>query len=138
MFKKEKKISKFVYTYAIIILLISSFGSIRLLIPEKGERFNIAATLGSSQSLYLEEKESALPIDVYMDYIQKTIIKANKSEAKLMLFAEEAFSIKGPDRKDIINPLSSPFAGTPAPKYRYVNTETLPPGELKGLISLLN
>ena len=38
VYKKEKKISKFVYWYAIIILLITSFGSIRLLIPEKEER----------------------------------------------------------------------------------------------------
>ena len=106
VYKKEKKISKFVYTYAIIILLISSFGSIRLLIPEKGERFNIAAALGSSQSLYLEEKESALPIDVYMDYIQKTIIKANNSEAKIILYAEEAFALEEADRKDIISKTS--------------------------------
>ena len=106
IYKKENKISKFVYIYIIIILLISSFGSIRLLIPEKGERINIAAALGLSQSLYLEEKETALPIDEYMDYIEKTIIKANNSEAKIILYAEEAFDIDEADRTDIIRKTS--------------------------------
>ena len=38
-----------------------------------------------------------------MDYIQKTIIKANNSEAKVILYSEEGFSIKGVEREDIIN-----------------------------------
>ena len=103
VYKKEKKISKLVYCYAIIILLISSFGSIRLLIPEKEERFNIAGALGLSPCLYDEGKESMLPIDTFMDYIQKTIIKANKSEAKIIVYSEQAFGIYLSDRNDIIN-----------------------------------
>ena len=103
VYKKEKKISKLVYCYAIIILLISSFGSIRLLIPEKEERFNIAGVLGVSPCLYDEGKESMLPIDTFMDYIQKTIIKANKSEAKIIVYSEQAFGIYLSDRNDIIN-----------------------------------
>ena len=38
-----------------------------------------------------------------MDYIQKTIIKANNSEAKVILYSEEGFSIKGNERNDIIS-----------------------------------
>ena len=93
VYKKENKISKFVYYYAIIILFITSFGSIRLLIPEKEERYNIVSVLGSSQCLYDLGKNPALPVSEYMDYIQSTIIKANKSEAKIILFAEEAFGL---------------------------------------------
>ena len=103
LFTKEKIISKFIYIYTIIILIIICFGSIRLLIPQKEERFNIAAVLGSSPCLYEEGKESKLPIDTYMDYIQKTIIKANNSEAKVILYSEEGFSIKGNERNDIIS-----------------------------------
>ena len=106
VYKKEKKISKFVYWYVIIILLISCFGSIRLLIPEKEERYNIAAALGAFPSLYLEGKVTAYSKELYLeylDYIQKTIIKANKSEAKLILYAEEAFYIEEADKQDIIN-----------------------------------
>jgi len=33
-----------------------------------------------------------------------------------------------------INPFASPNAGAPALKYRYVNTVTPSPGEVKGLI----
>ena len=103
VYKKERKISKFVYYYAIIILLITSFGSIRLLIPEKEGRYNIAGVSGLSTCLYDEGKESMLPINVYMDYIEKTIIKANKSEAKLIIYSEHAFDIYGSDRKEIIS-----------------------------------
>ena len=103
VYKKNKKISKFFYSYIIIILLIISFGSIRLLIPESGDRFIIAASLGLSPCLYEEGKESDLPIDIYLDYIQKTIIKANNSEAKLIVYSEEAFSIYAADRSEIIS-----------------------------------
>ena len=106
VYKKNKKISKFFYSYIIIILLIISFGSIRLLIPESGDRFIIAASLGLSPCLYEEGKESDLPIDIYLDYIQKTIIKANNSEAKLIVYSEEAFSIYAADRSEIISKTS--------------------------------
>ena len=56
--------------------------------------------------MYLEEKETDLPIDEYMDYIEKTIIKANNSEAKIILYAEEAFDIDEADRTDIIRKTS--------------------------------
>ena len=103
LYIKEKKISKFMYCYAIIILFITSFGSIRLLIPERGERFNIAAALGISNRMWEEEKESGFPIDVYISYMEKYIIKANYSDAKVIIFAEEAFDIYAKDRKEIIN-----------------------------------
>ena len=60
VYKKERKTSKFLYCYAIVILLIISFGSIRLLIPEKEERYNIAGVSGVSNCLYDEGKESQL------------------------------------------------------------------------------
>ena len=103
LYKKEKKISKFVTYYAIIILLITSFGTIRLLIPEKAERYNVAAALGITPCLYEEGKYPGLPIDDYMNYIEKTIIKANKSEAKVIVYSEEAFGLYEVDRKDIID-----------------------------------
>ena len=103
VYKKEKKLSKFVHCYAIIILLITSFGSIRLLIPEKPERFNIAGVLGITPCLILEEKETNFPIESYMDYIEKNIIKANNSEANLILFSEDAFSINAVNRTNIIS-----------------------------------
>ena len=100
---KERKISKFVYYYAIIILIITSFGKIRLLIPENEDRFNVAGVLGVSPCLYDEGKEFMFKNDIYMDYIEKTIIKANKSDAKLIIYSEEAFGIYASDRSDIIN-----------------------------------
>ena len=112
VYKKEKKISKFVYWYGIIILLITSFGSIRLLIPEKEERYNIATVLGSTQCLYDLGNEFVLPVNEYKEYIQNTIIKANQSEAKVILYAEEAFGVYASDRNEIIN-----FTANLAEKY---------------------
>jgi apolipoprotein N-acyltransferase len=103
VYKKEKKISKFVYYYAIIILLITSFGSIRLLIPEKAERFNVAAALGVYPPLYEEGNNTIPPIDEYMNYIEKTIIKANSLEAKVIVYSEEAFALYSPDRNEMIS-----------------------------------
>ena len=103
VYKKEKKISKFVYYYAIIILLITSFGSIRLLIPERAERFNVAAALGLSPCLKEEGKNSVLPIDDYINYIEKTIVKAVRLEAKAIVYSEEAFSLYSVNRNEIIS-----------------------------------
>ena len=103
VYKKEKKISKFLYYYTIIILIFTCFGSIRLLIPEKEERFNAAAASGLSPCLIDEKKNFILPIDTYMDYIQKTIIKANNLDAKVIVYQEQAFAIYGVDRTDLIN-----------------------------------
>ena len=106
VYKKEKKISKLVYSYVIIILLINCFGSIRLLIPEKEETYTIASALGAYPPLYLDGKGNKYSKELYMeynDYIQKTIIKANSLDAKVILYAEEAFFIEIADRTDIIN-----------------------------------
>jgi len=103
LYKKEKKISRLIFFYVIIILIITSFGSIRLLIPEKEERYNIAATLGSTQCLFDLGKDYILPINNYTNYIQNAIIKANKSEAKVLLFAEEAFGVYAKDRTQIVD-----------------------------------
>ena len=103
LYKSKKELSKFIYCYASIILFIFIFGSIRLLIPEDGEKNNIAAALGSSPCLYVNKEESVLPINDYMDYISKTIIRANNSEAQLIIYSEEAFAITDEQKNEIIS-----------------------------------
>ena len=68
--------------------------------------------LGSIQCLYDSGNEYILPVNEYEDYIQNTIIKANQSEAKVIIFAEEAFSVYAKDRKEIIS-----FTSNLAEKY---------------------
>ena len=101
-YKSKNEISKLIYCYIIIILLINIFGFIRLLIKEEGGKNNIVASLGSSQCLYVNGKESVLSINDYIDYIKKTIIRANNSEAQLIIYAEEAFAILIKDREEIV------------------------------------
>ena len=102
LFKEQKKISKIIFIYAFIIIIIYCFGFIRLLIPQEKEYYNIASSIGVSQKLYEEGKESVLPITDYINYINDKLEKANKSNAQIMIFAEEAFAIKKQDREEMI------------------------------------
>ena len=103
LYKSKKELSKFIYCYAAIILFIFIFGYIRLLIPEDGEKNSIVAALGSSPCLYVKGEESVLPIDDYMDYINKTIIRANQLEANLIIYSEEAFATNKDEKYEIIS-----------------------------------
>lgn len=102
VFNAEKKISKIIFIYVIIILIIYFFGFIRLLIPQEKEYYNIASSIGVSQKLYEEGEESALPINDYINYINDKLEMANKSNAQIMTFAEEAFEIMMQDKKEMI------------------------------------
>ena len=109
VYKNEKKISKFVYSYAIIIILIYIFGTIRLLIPEKEDRYNIVTALGVYPLLYPNTNMTDNFTKLYMkynDYIEKTIIKAKSVDAKIILYSELAFVIELADRKDFINKIA--------------------------------
>ena len=102
----EKIISKFIYVYSIIILIIYFFGFIRLLIPLEKGSYNIACSLGISPILYdfNDGEELLLPVDNYTDYINDKLILAKNSNSSIMIFGEEAFAIFGEDdREDMIN-----------------------------------
>ena len=99
----NKIITKFVYIYGIIILIIYFFGAIRLLIPLNNKTYNIGAALGKSQYLYETGKDPDLPIEEYIDYINSTLYKASKSDCQIMTYAEEAFAIMMDDKEEIIN-----------------------------------
>ena len=103
VYKKEKKLTKFAYLYAIIIFLITCFGSIRLLFPDRGERFNVVSALGVSPRLYYEGKDPGLPVSEYIDYKQTTIMKANNTDAKLIVYSEDGFLVNATNRNEILN-----------------------------------
>ena len=103
VYKKEKKLTKFAYLYAIIIFLITCFGSIRLLFHDRRERFNVVSALGVSPRLYYEGKDPGLPVSEYIDYIQKTIMKANNTNAKLIVYSEDGFLVNATNRNEILN-----------------------------------
>ena len=102
LYKEDEKISKYIYMYAILILIIYFFGVIRLLLPEEKGTFNIASSLGMSQYLYENGEEPVLPIEKYIDYIDETMKRANYSKADIMIYAEEAFAIYIENKTNII------------------------------------
>ena len=102
----DKHISKFVYAYGIIVIVIYFFGTIKLLIPVNNETYNIAAALGKSPPLYNNGEDGVLPIDEYIDYINSTMNMANNSNCQIMTYVEEAFFIDIEDKNDIIEKVS--------------------------------
>jgi apolipoprotein N-acyltransferase len=102
LYKEDKTISKFIYLYISIILIIYFFGLTRLLIPEEKGTYNIAASIGLSQYLYTNGEESVLPIEAYIEYINNTMKRAKDSGADIMTYAEEAFAIYDVNKTKII------------------------------------
>ena len=102
LYKEDDKISKYIYSYAILILIIYFFGIIRLLIPEEKGTYNIASSLGMSQYLYENGEDSVLSIEEYVNYINETMKKAKYAKADIMIYAEEAFAIYSENKTNII------------------------------------
>ena len=103
LYSLENRLSKMVFSYMAIILIIYFFGFIRLLIPQDKETYNVACSIGISQNLYAKGEESVLPLEEYYDYINNRLEMANSSNSQFMIFAEEAFAITKKDRESIIN-----------------------------------
>ena len=108
LYKNENRISKFIFIYCTIIIIIYFFGLIRLLIPIEKGSINIAASIGVSQSLYENKDESGgvLNISFYIDYMNETMKRASDSKAQIMTYAEEAFFIFLEDKQTIIDSAS--------------------------------
>ena len=102
-YSKENNIIIFIYIYSFIILIIYFYGNIRLFIPDNNESFNVASTLGVSQSLYEHGNESILPIDKYIEYINSTMKRANDSKASIITYAEEGFAVEKKNKEELIN-----------------------------------
>ena len=75
----------------------------------------------------LESKKflDSLPLQ-FKETLQKYIYYNNKYKSENL------------NEEESINPLASPSAGAPALNYGDVNTETTSPGEVKGLINIIN
>ena len=107
LYRNENKISKFIFSYAAIILVIYFFGLIRMLIPLEVETINVASSIGVSQPLYeIDETDSYREQDVYLEYINKTMKRASQSEAQIMAYAEEAFAIIYDEREGMLGNVS--------------------------------
>ena len=103
LYRNENKISKFLFSYVVIILVIYFFGLIRLLIPIEGETINVAASIGVSQPLYEMGDEGIREQYVYLEYINETMKRASDSGAQIMTYAEEAFFVTKDVKKQIIS-----------------------------------
>lgn len=96
------KINNFIFLYVAIVLVIYLYGFIYLIIPNGGETIKAVSALGVSQTLYDIGKESLQPLSVYINYINKTMVKAHSINASLISYAEEGFCIEEDTYNEII------------------------------------
>lgn len=103
VYLKENKISKFIYYYIAIIVLIYLFGGIYLLIPYNNETIKAVSVRGVSQLYYVRREKDILPLETYYEYINNTMKKAKDINADFISYAERAFALNEEDKFKIIN-----------------------------------
>ena len=103
VYLKESKISKFVYYYIGINLLIYLYGGILLLIPYNKETIRAVSVRGISQEYYVFKKNDILPLETYYNYINDTMTKAKNINADFISYAERAFAFNEEDKDEFIN-----------------------------------
>ena len=103
IYLKESKISKFVYYYIGINLLIYLYGGILLLIPYNKETIRAVSVRGISQEYYVFKKNDILPLETYYNYINDTMTKAKNINADFISYAERAFAFNEEDKDEFIN-----------------------------------
>ena len=102
LYIKEKRISKFIYYYLILIVSIYLYGGIRLLIPYNRETIRAVSVRGISQPYYLRKEKDILPLNEYYEYINNTMKKAKDINAEFISYAERAFAINEEDKDKIV------------------------------------
>ena len=96
----------------------SNLNSLNDSFPIAFNNFDINNSIHSSKYSDSKLNNKFLPGDSPQQTILQPFLQNNNSE----------------NRINLINPLASPCAGAPAPKYGDVNTVTTSPGEVKGLM----
>ena len=103
LYKKENKITKFIYYYIILNILIYLYGGIILLLPYNKETIRTVSVLGISQPYYVRKDKDIRPLNTYYEYINNTMKKAKDINADFISYAERAFAINEEDRDIIVN-----------------------------------
>ena len=102
VYYKEKKISRFVYYYIIINIIIYLYGGIILLIPYNKETFKAVSVRGISQLYYVKKEKDIKPLEMYYEYINDTLSKAKNINADFISYAERAFAFNEEDTDKFI------------------------------------
>ena len=117
VYHKEKKISKFIYYYIIINIIIYLYGGIILLIPYNKETFKAVSVRGISQLYYVKKEKDIKPLEIYYEYINDTLSKAKSINADFISYAERAFAFNEEDTDKFITKVLD--------MVRYYNIDTL-------------
>ena len=103
IYQKEKKLSKFMYYYIIINIIIYLYGGIILIIPYNKDTFRAVSVRGVSQLDLVKNENYMMPLDSYYEYINDTLAKAKSINADFISYAEEAFSFEEENYDKFIN-----------------------------------
>ena len=103
VYLKDQKISKFIYYYIFINVIIYLYGGIILLIPYNNETFRAVSVRGISQIYYVKKEKDERPLEVYYNYINDTLSKAKSINADFISYAERAFAFGEEDTNKFIS-----------------------------------
>ena len=103
LYLKKQKISKFVYYYIFINVIIYLYGGIILIIPYNNESFRAVSVRGISQLYFVKKENDVRPLDIYYNYINDTLNKAKNINADFISYAERAFAFGEEDTNKFIS-----------------------------------
>ena len=103
IYLKEKIISKFIYYYIAINIIIYLYGGIILLIPYNRETFRAVSVRGISQLYYVKKEKDERPLEIYYNYINDTMREAKSIKADFISYAERAFAFCEDDANTFIS-----------------------------------
>ena len=103
IYQKEKKLSKFMYYYIIINIIIYLYGGIILIIPYNKDTFRAVSVRGISPYYLFKEENDIRPLDTYYEYINDTLSKAKSINADFISYAERAFAFEEEDYNKFMN-----------------------------------
>ena len=102
VYQKERKITKFVYYYIAINIIIYLYGGIILIIPYNRETFRAVSVRGISQLYFVRKENDIRPLENYYEYINNTLNKAKSINADFISYAERAFAFEEEDTNKFI------------------------------------
>ena len=103
IYQKQRNISKFIFYYIIINIIIYLYGGIILLIPYNKDTFRAVSVKGISQLNLVNNKNYIGSLETYYEYINDTLSKAKIINADFILYDEAAFTLEEENYNKFVN-----------------------------------
>ena len=103
IYQKQRNISKFIFYYIIINIIIYLYGGIILLIPYNKDTFRAVSVKGISQLNLVNNKNYIGSLERYYEYINDSLSKAKMINADFISYDEAAFTLEEENYNKFVN-----------------------------------